>query len=145
MLVFFQEIDWWLDLLYSLTVEVPAPGPDEYRPVGEDLSGGRSGRRRRETASPRCMARRLVERVVAVYVEATLDSRRRIFVDPYQACVTGGAQLRSWQWVPRLFHGCRLFAAFSTLGRCERRDAAASSAWLLILSLITGVIVTVTY
>lgn len=57
-LVFFQEIDEWLNPTL-LTVEVPAPGPDEYRPVGEILAAAERAAAP-EAASPRCMARRLV-------------------------------------------------------------------------------------
>ena len=119
-LVFFQEIDEWLNPTL-LTVEVPAPGQDEYRPVGEILAAAE------RAAAPGSRITQVYgaptrERVVAVYVEQPSTAWQRIFVDPYRP-VTGVRSYGAGEWVPTVFHGCRLFAAFSTLGRCERRDS----------------------
>ena len=138
-LVFFQEIDEWLNPTL-LTVEVPAPGPDEYRPVGEILAAAE------RAAAPGSRITQVYgaptrERVVAVYVEQPSTAWQRIFVDPYQARVTGVRSYAAGEWVPRYFMDAVFSLHFQLLAGVNGVTLAAIVAWLLILALITGVIV----
>ena len=138
-LVFWQEIDDWLNPAL-LTVAVPPPRQDAYRPLGEMLAAAL------RKAPPDSRVTQLYgaptrERVVAVYVEYPSKAWARIFVDPYRATVTGVRSYGADEWVPSAFMDT-VFALHYTLFMGETGvTLAAIGAVLLILSLITGIIV----
>lgn len=138
-LVFWQEIDDWLNPAL-LTVEVPPPGQDTYRPLGEMLVAAL------REAPPSSRVTQLYgaptrERVVAVYVEQPSKAWARIFVDPYRARVTGVRAYGAAEWVPSSFMDV-VFALHYTLFMGETGvTLVAIAALLLILSLLTGIIV----
>lgn len=138
-LVFFQEIDDWLnpDLLI---VAVPPPGQDAYRPVGDILAAAK------QAAVPGSRITQVYgaptrERVFAVYVEHPSRAWARIFVDPYRALVTGVRSYGADEWVPGYFMDAVFALHFQLLSGVNGITLAAVAAWLLLLSLITGLIV----
>lgn len=138
-LVFFQEIDDWLNPTL-LTVDVPPPGQDAYRPVGDILAAAK------QAAVPGSRITQVYgaptrERVFAVYVEHPSRAWQRIFVDPYRALVTGVRSYGVDEWVPGYFMDAVFALHFQLLSGVNGITLAAVAAWLLILSLITGLIV----
>lgn len=138
-LVFWQEIDDWLNPAL-LTVEMPPPGQDTYRPLGELLAAAL------QEAPPGSRVTQFYgaptrERVVAVYVEHPSKAWARIFVDPYRAKVTGVRSYGANEWVPSSFMDV-VFALHYTLFLGETGVTMAGiAAVLLILSLLTGILV----
>lgn len=138
-LVFWQEIDDWFNPAL-LTVEIPPPGQDTYRPLGELLAVAL------QEAPPGSRVTQLYgapthERVMAVYVEHPSKAWARIFVDPYRAKVTGLRSYGANEWVPSSFMDV-IFALHYTLFMGETGvKLAGIAALLLILSLLTGILV----
>lgn len=138
-LVFFQEIDDWLNPAL-LTVAVPPPGQDAYRPVGDILAAAK------QAAAPGSRITQVYgasarERVLAVYVEQPSKAWQRIFVDPYRAQVTGVRSYGADEWVPKYFMDAVFSLHFQLLLGVNGITLAAVAAWLLLLSLVTGLIV----
>lgn len=138
-LVFFQEIDDWLNPAL-LTVDVPEAGRDVYRPVGDILAAAK------QAAAPGSRVTQVYgaptrERVFAVYAEQPSKAWQRIFVDPYRAQVTGVRSYGADEWVPGYFMDAVFALHFQLLSGVNGITLAAVAAWLLILSLITGLIV----
>lgn len=138
-LVFWQEIDDWLNPAL-LTVDVPPPGQDAYRPVGDILAAAK------QAAAPGSRVTQVYgastsERVFAVYAEQPSKAWQRIFVDPYRAQVTGVRSYGADEWVPGYFMDAVFALHFQLLSGASGITLAAVAAWLLILSLITGLIV----
>lgn len=138
-LVFFQEIDGWINPAL-LTVAVPPPGQDVYRPLGDILAAatqaGAPGSRVTQVYGATTR-----ERVFAVYVEHPSNAWQRIFVDPYRARVTGVRSYAVDERVPGYFMDAVFALHFQLLSGVNGITLAAVAAWLLILSLLTGVIV----
>ncbi|ULA64134.1 MAG: conserved membrane protein of unknown function [Nitrospira sp.] len=138
-LVFWQEIDERLnpDLL---TVRVPSPGQDGHRPLGEMLAAAM------QAAAPGSRVTQVYgatarERVFAVYVEQPSKAWQRIFIDPYRASVTGVRSYGADEWVPEYFMDAVFALHFQLFIGVTGVTVAAVSAWLLMLSLMTGLIV----
>ena len=138
-LVFFQEIDDWLNPAL-LTVAVPPPGQDAYRPVGDILAAAK------QAAAPGSRITQVYgattrERVLAVYAEQPSKAWQRIFVDPYRARVTGVRSYGADEWMPDYFMDAVFSLHFQLLLGVNGITLAAVAAWLLLLSLVTGLIV----
>lgn len=138
-LVFFQEIDEWLNPAL-LTVDVPAAGQDGYRPIGEILAAAQ------QAAAPESRITQVYgamtrERVMAVYMEQPSKDWQRIFVDPYRARVTGVRSYGPDEWVPNYLMDAVFALHYQLFAGMTGVTLAAIAAWLLMLSLLTGVIV----
>lgn len=139
LLVFFQEIDEWMNPAL-LTVNVPSPGQDGYRPIGEILAAAE------QAAAPGSRITQVYgstkpERVMAVYMEQPSKAWQRIFVDPYRARVTGVRSYGPDEWVPKYLMDAIFALHYQLFVGMTGVTLAAIAAWLLILSLVTGVIV----
>lgn len=138
-LVFFQEIDEWLNPAL-LTVDVPADGQSSYRPIGEILAAAE------QAAAPGSRITQVYgattrERVMAVYMEQPSKAWQRIFVDPYRARVTGVRSYGADEWIPHYLMDAIFALHYQLFAGVTGVTVAAIAAWLLMLSLVTGVIV----
>ena len=138
-LVFFQEIDEWLNPAL-LTVDATADGQNSYRPIGEILAAAE------QAAAPGSRITQVYgatkpERVMAVYMEEPSKAWQRIFVDPYRARVTGVRSYGPDEWVPKYLMDAIFALHYQLFVGMTGVTLAAIAAWLLILSLVTGVIV----
>ncbi len=138
-LVFWQEIDEWLNPTL-LTVTVPPAGHDRQKPLGELLAVAE------RAALPGSRVTQLYgapapERAVAVYMEHPSKAWQRIFVDPYQARVTGLRTYGADEWVPHYLMDAIFALHYTLFLGVTGITGAAIGALLLILSLITGLIV----
>lgn len=138
-LVFFQEIDEWLNPAL-LTVNVPESGPVRYRPVGEILAAAE------QAAAPGSRITQVYgattpTRVMAVYMEQPSKAWQRMFVDPYRARVTGVRSYGADEWLPSYFMDAVFALHYQLCAGVTGVTLAAMAAWLLMLSLLTGVIV----
>lgn len=141
MLVFWQEIDEWLNpSLLTVTVPLGAQaGEPGYRPVGDLLSAA-------EQAAPGGHVTQVYGPssdggVLAVYVEEPSKAWARIFVDPYRAQVTGLRRYGAQEWVPASFMDVIFALHYAFLTGETGVTIVGIVAVLLILSLVTGVIV----
>lgn len=137
-LVFFQEIDEWLNPTL-LTVSVPASG-EGYRPVGEMLAAAE------QAAAPGSRITQVYgattpTRAMAVYMEQPSNAWQRIFVDPYRAGVTGVRSYGADEWLPHYFMDAVFALHYQLCAGVTGVTLAAIAAWLLLLSLLTGVMV----
>ncbi len=138
-LVFWQEIDEWLNPAL-LTVTVPPSGRDVYKPLGEMLAAAE------QAALPGSRVTQIYgaptpERVWAIYMEHPTKAWQRIFVDPYQARVTGLRTYGADEWVPRYLMDAIFALHYTLFLGATGITGAAIGALLLILSLMTGLIV----
>ncbi len=139
LLVFFQEIDEWLNPAL-LTVDAPADGQNSYRPISEILAAAE------QAAAPGSRITQVYgstkpERVMAVYMEQPSKAWQRIFVDPYRARVTGVRRYGPDEWIPHYLMDAIFALHYQLFVGMTGVTLAAIAAWLLILSLVTGVIV----
>lgn len=144
-LVFFQEIDEWLNP-QLLTVTVPQQienadgGLASHQPLQEIIRAAERVATQDSKIST-VYGPRDGTGVYAVYVDQDSGSRQHIFVDPYRAQVTGVRSHSVDQWLPDHLMGFVFQLHYSLLLGANGITLVAIIALLLMISLISGLIV----
>jgi uncharacterized iron-regulated membrane protein len=137
-LVFMSELDAWLNP-HLLTVGVPPGGDATYRPMAEIVAVAE------QTVEPE--SRILVilgphgpAGVFSVSFTQPSTTKRRVYVDPYRATVTGIRDFEAHEWVPAHLLEAVFQLHFTLFSGETGQTVVAIAALLLLLSLVTGLI-----
>lgn len=140
-LVFFQEIDEWLNP-HLLTVTVPTDTERATEPVYQLDEIIRAVKRAAapDSTVTSLYAPRTPEGVLAIDADQASGDWQRIFVDPYQATVTGIRYYRADEWMPDYLIDFIFRLHFSLLLGDRGITLVAVLALFLLISLLTGLL-----